>query len=253
MPDEFKGNIVESSLQKAKHYLIGVEYDLGRKVNINIEGYIKDFSQLISENNNQIFTDIPEFENEPDYLKKIFIIEKGLAKGVDFLLKYNDDRINLWSVYSLGVIEREDEIQVYYPHYDRRHNFNFLISYLLGENKNWELSLRWNYGSGFPFTKTQAYYEDVDLNDGANTNIYSLNGDLGVLYADLNTGRLPEYHRLDVSIKRTYKFTEYNILEIVFGITNLYDRDNIFYYNRVDAVRVNQLPIMPSLGINWSF
>ena len=37
------------------------------------------------------------------------------------------------------------------------------------------------------------------------------------------------------------------------GVTNLYDRNNIFYYDRVRAVRVDQLPIMPNLGFNWKF
>tara|TARA_Y100000589_G_C27194563_1_gene646196 strand:- start:1650 stop:3911 length:2262 start_codon:yes stop_codon:yes gene_type:complete len=253
LPTTFQGEVVESSLQKATHFLLGFEYDLGAKIDINIEGYIKDFSQLISQNNNQIYTDTPEFEDVPDYQKKIFIIEKGLAKGLDFLIKYNSDRINLWTVYSYGIINREDEESIYYPHYDRRHNVNLLLSYLIDSKKNWELSLRWNYGSGFPFTKTKGYYENINLNNGANTDIYTLNGELGVLYADLNTGRLPEYHRLDLSIKRIFKFNSNNHLEISFGVTNLYDRDNIFYYNRINAVRVNQLPIMPSLGINWSF
>ena len=63
------------------------------------------------------------------YLKKTFIIEKGSAWGVDVLLKYYTGRMNIWSVYSYGIIEREDEIQVYNPHYDRRHNFNFVFSY----------------------------------------------------------------------------------------------------------------------------
>ena len=42
-------------------------------------------------------------------------------------------------------------------------------------------------------------------------------------------------------------------MEISLGVTNLYDRSNIFYYDRVNAVRINQLPIMPNLGFNWSF
>ena len=61
-----------------------------------------------------------------------------------------------------------------------------LFSYLYGKNRDWEFSLRWNYGSGFPFTKTQAYYEEINFDNGANTDINSLNGDLGILYSDLN-------------------------------------------------------------------
>ena len=253
LPSYFQGDAVESLLQKSRHYIIGLEYELNSYLDFNIEAYVKNFSQLISENNNQIFQDVPEFELEPDYLKKEFIIEQGIASGIDVLVKYVNDRINIWSVYSFGIIEREDELQIYYPHYDRRHNFNLLFSYLFSEKKDWEFSVRWNYGSGFPFTKTQAYYEQINFTAGSNTDINTVNGDLGILYSDLNTGRLPDYHRLDISLKKKYYFTQRIHLEWTLGITNLYDRDNIFYYNRVEAIRINQLPIMPSLGIKWVF
>ena len=253
LPEYFQDDVVTSYLQKSTHYICGFEYEIGNNVDVNIEGYVKNFSQLIAENKNQIFDDVPQFEDEPDYLRKEFIVEKGVASGVDFLVKYYNERMSLWSVYSFGFIEREDEIQTYSPHYDRRHNVNLLFSYILDQKKTWEFSLRWNYGSGFPFTKTQAYYEEINFNNGANTDIQNLNGNLGILYSDLNSGRLPDYHRLDLSLKKKIKFSRHNTLEISGGVTNLYNRENIFYYDRVDAIRVNQLPIIPSLGINWSF
>jgi len=253
LPDYFQTEEVSSSLQRSIHYIIGLEYELGKNLDVNIETYIKDFTQLIAENKNQIFDDVPEFEEVPDYLKKDFIIEKGSAFGLDILLKYYNTRMNIWSVYSFGVIEREDEIQLYNPHYDRRHNFNLVFSYLLDKKSTWELSLRWNYGSGFPFTKTQAYYEEINFSSGTSTDISTINGDLGILYSDLNSGRLPDYHRLDVSLKKIFNFSKFNTLEISIGVTNLYNRENIFYYDRVDAVRVNQLPIIPSIGLNWTF
>ena len=253
LPEYFQGNEVQSSLQKSTHYIVGLEYEIGSYIDLNLEGYIKDFSQLIAENKNQVFDDTPEFENQPDFLKKEFIVEKGVASGFDVLIKYVDNRLNIWSVYSYGLIEREDELQVYNPHYDRRHNFNLVFSYLIDKNKTWEFSLRWNYGSGFPFTKTQAYYEELNLYNELDEDINLSNGDLGILYSDLNSGRLPDYHRLDLSIKKTYSFTTFNILEITLGVTNCYNRNNIFYYDRVNAVRVNQLPIIPSIGLNWKF
>ena len=55
-------------------------------------------------------------------------------------------------------------------------NINLLFSYILDKKKTWEINLRWNYGSGFPLTKTQAYYEEINFNDGANTNLDNING-----------------------------------------------------------------------------
>ena len=88
LPEYFQNNEVESSLQKAVHYIVGLEYELVDHLDLNIEGYVKDFSQLIAENKNQIFTDDNEFEDEPDYLKTVFVVEKGIASGCDVLIKY---------------------------------------------------------------------------------------------------------------------------------------------------------------------
>jgi len=36
-------------------------------------------------------------------------------------------------------------------------------------------------------------------------------------------------------------------------VTNAYNRENIFYFNRVKYERVNQLPLMPSIGMSLTF
>ena len=253
VPTTYQGDDIISLLQTAAHYVVGLEYDLLENLNLNIEGYYKKFNQLIGINRNKFFDDIPEFSNEEDYLKKDFMIERGNAKGIDFLLKYNTKKLSLWSVYSFGIVNREDEIQTYSPHYDRTHNVNFVLSYLIGKQNLWNLNLRWNYGSGFPFTQTKAYYENLNFSETNSENFNTTNGNLGIIYSDLNGGRLPDYHRLDFSLTKKINLKNSTFMEISLGLTNLYNRNNIFYYDRVDAVRINQLPIMPNIGFSWSF
>ena len=43
------------------------------------------------------------------------------------------------------------------------------------------------------------------------------------------------------------------LLELSLSATNVYNRKNIFYYNRATHERVNQLPILPSLGLTLTF
>ncbi|MEO0404116.1 MAG: hypothetical protein AAF193_04535, partial [Bacteroidota bacterium] len=69
----------------------------------------------------------------------------------------------------------------------------------------------------------------------------------------LNEGRLPWYHRLDISLRKTIEFSKTSKLEINAGITNVYSRKNVFYINRVTNERVDQLPFLPSLGVDWIF
>ena len=77
--------------------------------------------------------------------------------------------------------------------------------------------------------------------------------DLKIEFAGLNEGRLPYYHRLDISIKRKFVLGKNSILEANLGATNAYNRDNLFFIDRVTADKVYQLPLMPSLGMSLTF
>ncbi|MFO7723171.1 MAG: TonB-dependent receptor [Bacteroidales bacterium] len=254
----FDGKLVNSYLQKARHFILGAEIDLSRHAAINIEAYINQFTQLTSLNRNKIYDDRdPDYAEMPDYLKKDFIVERGASKGVDFSFRYELVNFNIWAVYSLGFITREEDLNgflfAYTPHYDRRHNVNLVGAYSFGKTLQYEASLRWNYGSGFPFTPTAGFFEAISFQNGITTDYTTQNGDLGYFYGELNSRRLPDYHRLDATIKRSFIFTKRNYLDVVFSVTNVYSRNNIFYFDRIRYERVDQLPILPSLGINWRF
>ena len=242
---------VQNALQKAKHFMFGIEYDISEKINLNLEGYVKDFDQLTTVNRNRIFIDSPENQDQPEVLRKEFLLETGLARGVDVVLKYNERYSSLYFVYSLGKVDRWDGAQTYATIFDRRHNINFVASRQFGKEHNWEASLRWNFGSGFPFTQTQGYFEDPAATS-IGEDYWGVNGEYGIIYGELNGGRLSDYHRLDLGLKKTLDLTNMK-LEINAGVTNVYSRENIFYINRLTNERVNQLPFMPSLGFDLVF
>ena len=220
---------------------------------MNLQGYYKMFTQVTNINRNKIFDDNDANKNQPEVLRKDFIIETGEAYGCDFVLKYDLKDINLYAVYSLTKVTRWDGITAYAPVFDRRHNVNFVGSYEFGKTRLWEFDMRWNMGSGFPFTQTLGFYEKYDFSDGANTDVVNGNGNIGIVYDRLNGGRLPYYHRLDLTLKRQFVLNVNSILEVNAGVTNAYNRPNIFYFDRVNYERVNQLPLMPSLGMKMNF
>ena len=41
--------------------------------------------------------------------------------------------------------------------------------------------------------------------------------------------------------------------ELSAGVTNVYSRENVFYINRITGQLKNQLPFLPSVGLDWSF
>ncbi|AEE48105.1 TonB-dependent receptor [Haliscomenobacter hydrossis] len=242
-PEEslFKPNTrepVDHRLQKAWHAVTGVELDLGKYLEFNVEPYWKQFTQLININRNKLNA------QDPNY-----VTETGEAYGIDFTLRYSKGNVYCWGTYSYAKVNRNDGIQEYPPIFDRRHNINLLSTYRFGGQKQWEASARWNIGSGFPFTQTRGFYQDNPYGQLLQTNVLTGNFPLGILLTDeINGGRLSWFHRLDASLKYTAKFSRFAALELTASVTNVYNRENVFYVDRITNRRVNQLPVLPSLA-----
>jgi len=259
LPKKFDGKDLTHHLQKSNHLILGAEFDLGRFVNLNVEGYYKNFPQLTNINKNKLYNEEEAPPGASDVETKDFIIEKGDAYGVDVALKYDYKNLYMWFVYSLGFVHREYEtasgdLVSYTPPFDRRHNINAILSYTSGAKQQWEFSLRWNFGTGFPFTQVQGFYEYLNFNDGINSDYTTENGQLGVINAEpIFGGRLPTYHRLDVDAKRNFYFSARTKLVVDISITNVYNRKNVFYVDKITGDVVYQLPFMPSLGLSLYF
>ncbi|MBL0342341.1 MAG: TonB-dependent receptor [Bacteroidetes bacterium] len=253
LPDNYRGEPVDSRLQKANHGIAGIELDLPWHLAINMEVYIKEFTQLSNINRDKLFDDVGAFSNEPEILTADYIVEKGTAKGLDVTLKYEHKRYYFWAVYSLGFVNRRDEYREYVPHFDRRHNINLVGSYTFGKKLNWQFDARWNLGSGFPYTQTQGAYEYLNFAGGINVDPTTANGSIGLLYGPINEGRLPYYHRLDISLKKSMTVGKNSELEMTVSLINAYNRSNVFYVDRITNERVDQLPVLPSIGANLTF
>jgi hypothetical protein len=253
-----------SRLQTSIHAIGGFEVDVVRNLTLNIEPYYKYFPQIISLNRNRTVD---------DRQSRNYLAETGDAYGLDFSATYDNKQLYLYASYSLGYVTRNDGLQEFFASFDRRHNVNFVGSYQfrIGKLKEtpreniedrtmypFEIGVRWNMGSGFPFIRTQGFYANQTFLDGIGTNYLTdntaPNTNLGVIYEEqINLGRLPFYHRLDLSLKYTLDLIGHSKLTIAASVTNAYDRANIFYFDRIEYRRINQLPIMPALNINLKF
>lgn len=261
LPSNFtfpNGNTKEitNGLQKAWHAVGGFEVDVVKGLSLNIEGYYKWFDQLTNVNPNKLFDDNTANASVSEYLKKDFIVESGTAWGVDVGIKYTAFKKRLFANinYSLGKVERWDGFKTYAPVFDRRHNINVLVSYTAGKKKDWEFSARWNFGTGLPFTQTAGFYQAPQFGDGVNTDYETENADvIATQLAEVNQGRLPMYQRLDITAKKKFLFKKNMVLEIILGVTNVTNQQNIFYINRVSNESIYQLPILPSLGVSFKF
>lgn len=241
MTQTFRDEEMNSRLQKAQHVILGLEYDPIPTISINLEGYFKNFSQLISANRYK------QFDEE-----KEFIWEKGKAYGGDLTVKYDNKGYYVWLVYSLGWVKRQDDKMDYFPHFDRRHNINLLASYSFGKRHSWQINARWNFGSGFPFTQTQAFFPSY-VPSGIIDDYTTINEDVDFILADYNNARLPNYHRLDLGAKKKFFLGERHSLELSISLSNVYNYKNVFYVNRTTNDIIYQLPFLYYFGLTWRF
>jgi len=267
-PENLANPTKNHALQSALHLVGGTEIELLEFLETIIEGWYKKFGQLTAINRFKIFP------NDPD-----FIAETGTAYGADVAFKYDKKQVYLYANYGWAYIRRDDGTQNYPASFDRRHTANTVASVSRGnvydkalksarlegssglaykpkfEASKWEFGARWSLGSGFPFTQTQGFFEKLNFNaNGSQTAYNQQNGNLGVLYSnDLNAGRLPYFHRLDMSIKRKWQMKNRFLFECNVSAYNSYNRQNIFYIDRIRTTRVNQLPFIPSAGIQITY
>ena len=122
----------------------GFEFDITEELNLNVEGYYRNFKQVTNTNRNKIFPDDADNQDKPELLRKDFILESGFAKGIDVVLKYATKHSNVNVVYSIMNVDRWDGLRWYDPVFDRRHNVNVVASHSWGKNDSWEVSARWS-------------------------------------------------------------------------------------------------------------
>lgn len=105
---------------------------------------------------------------------------------------------------------------------DRNHNYQYIFNAVGGyrPDKNWEVSLRWSYFGGKPYTA-------IDLQA-------SIQNDEQILKVnDFNRQKTPDYHSLFIRYERRYNLQKSNLI-LFFEIWNTYNRENIetFFFSR---------------------
>ncbi len=156
-------------------------------------------------------------------------------------MRYTNSPIAFTGSYALSWAYKKVDDYLYYPKYDSRHAINFSLEYSLGTG--WVASSVWSYSSGLPFTQLNGYYDKIYLTNIFNPWYESGNLNPYLILGDQNLGRLPAYHRLDLSISKTTELIGLKT-EIDFSIVNVYNRKNIFYFERDTGEQVNMLPFL---------
>ena len=192
-----------------------------------------------------------------DNIETVILPGKSRAYGFEILLKKSEGRHKFMVAYTLSRSEQktpgrnslEDGINFsnwYNTPYDKPHDFSINSEYIL--SKKLKIVGNFIYQTGQPTNYPNSQYTYMNLNVPN--------------YGKRNSQRLPNYHRMDINLTLTPEKKNKKIESSwVFGIYNLYDRDNassiIFRRNnetlKNEAVQISIFGIVPSVTYNFKF
>jgi len=226
-------------VEKADHYVMGVDGNLLPTLSTSLQGYYKHFGSIVTYNRDK--TDALD----PDYINST-----GDAYGAELLLRYGVPLVDVYTAYTLGWTTINANGFEYPPRYDRRHTLHLMT--VFHPMKFLDLTLRWEFGSGFPFTQTMGYYDRLVLDNVFDGEYVSETGEPYTRLGDKNAARLPIYHKLDFSV--VYRFNFEGLRGTLGGhIVNVYDHKNLFYFDRSTGRRINMLSFFPSVTLSLEY
>lgn len=230
---------------QAAHALLGWTQRLLPGVTAHVEGYYKSLRNIPVAR----WTPINRFNTTLG-------LTDGTVYGTDLRLEYRQGTVDLRASYGWSWVEyraaRDDlgawtggEVIRYHPAHDQRHTVR-LVGHV--DAGLFEASARWQFNSGLPFTQVYGFDAYLELR-GLRELPERTTGRPRMFYRRPYNARLPAYHRLDISVQRTFDVSPRLDLSVEGGAINVYDRANIFYIDIFSLRRVDQLPLLPYLGL----
>jgi hypothetical protein len=225
-------------------------------------GYFRNFKQNMFETSAEVY--YKKMSNVIDYIDgaELFLRENletelvrgsGYAYGLELYTKKQEGRLTGWVSYTLSRSMRKvpgvNEGKEYPSSYDRTHVVSVVGNYDL--SRRWNLSSTWVFSTGNPTSYPVAKY-DVQ----GNTIYY---------YSGRNDSRIPDFHRLDMSMTYDFKKNERKKVKqsLNFAIYNVYGRRNAYsvtYRQNEDNPKVSEATrlsiigtLIPSVTYNFNF
>jgi len=190
---------------RADHSVVGISQKVGPGWSWKAEAYYKKLYDLVIGVNDPAI----------NYVNGA----SGAAYGTELLIKKEEtDQLSGWLAVTLAKSERRNDLtgESFRFQYDQPVNVTLIANYKL--TQEWSIGGKWAYTSGRPYTPivgTNGTYSD---------------GRPIPVYDGINSGTLPDYHRLDLRIDRHLLYDTWK-LNAYFELNNVYQRQNIVGYD----------------------
>ena len=237
---------LSDSQKRSIHTTAGWQQIFTNGLTWSVEAYYKEMS----------FLSIPVWNTLAEFTTDLALAD-GTVYGTDFRLELNRGLFYglvsygyNWTMYESAQdhfsIWFGEPVQSFHPPHDRRHQLNMLMSLEVGK---YTAGIRWQIGSGMPFTRPLGFDDVLDFRQ----RLPDVNRDRGtrrVIVDRPYKGRMPDIHRLDVSVERSFIISQSGSnINLQAGAINLYDQRNIFYYDVFTNRRIDQLTFAPYVTV----
>lgn len=216
----------------------------------SIESYYRNMKNLYE------FKNSPKINPLNDSIEDQFIKGEGEAYGVEMFFQKRKGVLQGWIGYTLSWTKRKfDELnlgKVFYPKYDRRHDFSAAATY--------NLTNEITFGATFTYA-TGMRYNSPTGQFGFGSIGVSGSPQLLLDYAGLNATKFPAYHKLDLSFNYKIKLAKVDI-NIYANLYNVYNRKNVYAQYVVFPSdkseppmlkRISLFPFIPAAGVSITF
>lgn len=232
---------------QSKHLLAGWRQALNNWLSFNAEAYFKEIS------------DIPVSTWSPAATPSTEIAyAEGSVKGLDLRIDadWKNYYLSLGYGYSNTLYETAQDdfgtwfgesVQTYHPSHDRRHQLTVQTGF---EYEDLSGNISWTYGTGFPYTRPLGFDTYFQFSENL-PEVEQEYGNSRILLDKPFNGRLPHYHRLDVSLAYTHKHS-FGTSRYQVGAINSYNQSNFFYYDVFTQKGIKQLPFIPYVTVKLS-
>ncbi|MEM8486923.1 MAG: TonB-dependent receptor [Bacteroidota bacterium] len=230
-------------ITSASHAVVGYRFHPAPWIEIGTEAFYKNFDNVY----------IAEWTSFPRFTTRM---QRASGRALGWDLRVEVRRKNFYGYLNYGLsgvryTAKQASLPLWYgtdrldfrPPHDRRHQLNILASTTF---RGFDLSARWNFGSGLPYNRVVGF-DGFVLLDGVQ-DIFEVRDDRRVIYDLPFRGILPTYHRLDISADRKFEFENLD-LTVQAGIINVYNRRNLLALDIFTLRRTDQLPIIPTVGL----
>ncbi len=179
----------------------------------SLEGYYKKMQNQID------YAEHAEMLLNP-YIEGELRFGEGLSYGIETMFHKQKGKTTGWISYTFSrtflIIDEINNGNQYPAFYDRPHQININLSHYITDRI--QFIANWNYSTGSAITTPTGFYQ--------------YRGMMVPYYSEKNNDRLPNYHRLDVSLqfrlnKIHKKFEHY----LNFNIYNFYNHKNYVFLN----------------------